>query len=31
MKDGEFKLLPKPFTVDVLAKALGGELTQEAR
>jgi PAS domain S-box-containing protein len=31
MKDGEFRLLPKPFSVEALADALGVEPTQEAR
>ena len=31
MKDGEFKLLPKPFSVETLADALGVEVTQDTR
>jgi CheY-like chemotaxis protein len=31
MKDGEFDLLPKPFSVEVLARALGVDVAQDAR
>ena len=31
MKDGEFDLLLKPFSVEALADALGVEVTQDLR
>jgi signal transduction histidine kinase/ActR/RegA family two-component response regulator len=31
MKDGEFALLPKPFTMEALAEALGVSVTQDVR
>jgi hypothetical protein len=31
MKDGEFNLLLKPFSLEALAEALGVDLTHEAR
>ncbi len=31
MKDGEFELVPKPFSVEALARALGVDVAQDAR
>jgi CheY-like chemotaxis protein len=31
MKDGEFEILPKPFTMEALAEALGVSVTQDVR
>jgi hypothetical protein len=31
IKDGEFGLLPKPFSLESLAEALGVDATQDAR
>ena len=31
MEDGEFEVLPKPFTLEALAEALGINLIQDVR
>jgi DNA-binding NtrC family response regulator len=31
LKDGEFELLPKPYSLEALASALGVDILQDAR